>query len=349
MEYRKEREFMVAYDENGNLRGKWNIVENTYIGVRGTPIKSIPVAFKTGHGEMPEYLENALLVIHNNNYYYDSYNTVRGQRIEQLISLNLVISNDWSSWRFLLEDKTSLTKELVNYLKLNHRGIYSEKNILEYKFWKKHNALMNKYPEHREWIANVMCVTEDEKSIPASFTESMINRAIHEKIFSDESGSSFAHLIKEWVKMVTEMGDTLEVKPNILTNFTILKYLYKEWKVRHYDDNLKKYNDLKCLYYENDEYIVRPLITRTEFHEEAEAQHNCVEYMYMEQVANGYTHVVVVRKKNYPNQSYITCEVNNNGRIIQYLYACNQNVRNEKDRTFKKEYQDYLFDHFNNK
>lgn len=345
MEYRKEQEFIVAYDENNNSRGKWDIVNNTYIGVRGNPIKSIPTAFKVGYTDIPTYIGNALELIHNNNNYWHNYNITRGQRLEQLISLQLIVSLDWRSWDFIESDKTRLTKDVVSYLKENCQGIYNEANIAEYKMFKKYNALMNKHSEHRQWISSVLREVEKHE-IPTHFIEGMINRGIHEKVFFDMPGWDFAHMLKNWASMIKDMEDTLEVKPNIKTNFTILQYLHNEWKMGRYDENLNKYNNLDMLYYENDQYIVRPLISRKEFHEEAEAQHNCVERLYMETVAQGKTHVVVVRKKNAPNTSYITCEISNHGVICQYLRACNQPPKNNSDIAFRDELQYHLHEVF---
>ena len=45
--------------------------------------------------------------------------------------------------------------------------------------------------------------------------------------------------------------------------------------------------------------------------------------MYMEEVVNGTTHVVVIRRKNNLNTPYITCEVSLGGNIKQYLTRFN--------------------------
>lgn len=117
-------------------------------------------------------------------------------------------------------------------------------------------------------------------------------------------------------------------------------------KKNHYEDMIKKFNDLPVLYYENDIYIVRPpLLTRDDFHREAEAQGNCVERLYMNKVARGSTHVVTVRYKDTPNESLITCEIDNVGNIKQYLARFN-NRPNELARVFKDELQGYLNEAF---
>lgn len=349
MEYRKEQGYIVAYDENNKLRGKWNIVSNTYIGVKGNPIKSVPTAFKVGNNtNMPVYIERALELIHHYNSAYDNYIETRGQRMEQLISLQLTVAPSWETWDFLCNDKTRLTKDVVNYLNDNCGGIYDRKSIEEYKFCKKYGNIMLKYPEHRRWIYEILRETERNDNLPQTFVEGMIARAIREKVFYSNPSYSFARLLSDWEKMVRDMGDTLEVKPNILTNYGILQYLHDEWENSHMDEQLAENNDCPFLYYENDDFIVRPLLNRKAFHEEAEAQHNCVERLYMRPVSEGRTHVVTIRRKSNPTRSYVTCEVSNKGKIIQYLLACNQYPRTEKELLFKTEYQHHLNSCFEN-
>lgn len=105
---------------------------------------------------------------------------------------------------------------------------------------------------------------------------------------------------------------------------------------------IKKYNDLPSLYYENDEYFVRPLISAQEFHDEATQQNNCVERLYMEGVAKNDTHIVVLRRKSNPSQSFITVEVDGCGkRVVQYLAKNNTNPPAEVE-PFMRAYKEHL-------
>lgn len=339
MEYRKERTFIVAYDNNNTMRGKWDIQNNSYIGVRGVPIKSVPQAFKSDAPEMPIYINDALRLIRE--YSYLGFCTALGNRLEQLLSLQLRISSDLDTRRFIIYDTTPLTKDVVNYLRNNCEGCYSAVNIRSYQFFKEHQEFLRRCEDHAPWAMEVlqMHMLED---VSAKFVEDMIVYGIHEKMFYNRSASQFGYLLKEWADMIKALGDPLEAKRNILTNFNILKYIYEQYKQAHYDDQLRKHNDLPWLYYENDEYIVRPLLSRAEFHAEAEAQHNCVERMYMEHVYDGCTHVVTIRKKSNPDKPYITCEVRNNGIIWQYLLRYNERPRTLADLNFREEYSDHI-------
>lgn len=105
---------------------------------------------------------------------------------------------------------------------------------------------------------------------------------------------------------------------------------------------IKKYNDLPSLYYENDEYFVRPLISAQDFHDEATQQNNCVERIYMKEVAKNDTHIVVLRRKSNPSQSFITVEVDGCGkRVVQYLAKNNANPPAEVE-PFMRAYKEHL-------
>lgn len=342
MKYCKETHYIVAYDDSGKMCGKWNMHTNEFIGIKGTVLKSKSPAFSISNMKgMNKVLISAYQFIHNNVNYYHAFSTEYGKRLEEIVSVGLkVSSNDWRLYEHFLENKQKLTKDCVDYINTHYRGEYSLRSINGYTVYKNFKETVAKCVGEESWATDVFSNVHDD--VPTDFSKAMVLRGYHEKVFVENNGRSFAEIINEWYNMIRGMGDTLEVKHNILTNYAILKWVFNEYRTAHYEETLKAYNDKRWLYFENDEYIVRPLISRADFHNEGEAQQNCVERMYMERVANGATHVVVVRKKANPNDSYITCEVNNTGVIIQYLYRFNQIVDNQSDKDFRCIYQEHL-------
>lgn len=346
MEYRKERNFMVAYDEAGNMRGKWDILTNTFIGVKGNTVKNAPVAFSLSKLCMPDYLHCAMQFIHDwfirPSYGERPYTNAIANRIEQLLSLQLSFTHSYSTIFFLQNDKTALTKDLVEFIRAEENGVYSETAILRYQFMKKNKDFLDKIDEnHRQWATDILR-HEFNKKISKDFIKGMIMRGVHEKVFHQYASYIFIQVIENWYRDCVALGYEVEVKHNILTNYAILEYLYEEDKAKNCDKHIMEFNNLPWLYFENDDYIVRPLLSKEEFHAEATAQRNCVERMYMERVADGTTHVVAVRKKSAPDAPYITCEVNNQGSIRQYLRKCNNLPTDEKDRLFRITYQNHL-------
>lgn len=343
MEYRKERNFIVAYDIEGKMRGKWDILTNSYIGVKGNPIQTIPVAFNINKTPMPNHIFGALKLIHD----WFSKNGLRrftadlGNRLEQVLSLNLIINSDYSTALFIRRDKTPLTKDLVTYLNEENNGIYNELGIRNYQFCKDNKDFLDKCGDDKDWAIDVLRNDYDAE-IPVDFIRGMILRGIHEKVFEEKSGYDFHRLIENWYTMSRYLRYNIEVKHNILTNYVILRYLYKEDKAKHYDERLMEYNNQPWLYYENNDYVVRPLLTKEDFHYEAIIQHNCVERMYMDRVAEGMTYIVAVRKKSEPDMPYITCEVTKSHRINQYLLRGNRHIIDEADSNFYNEYYNFL-------
>jgi hypothetical protein len=100
--------------------------------------------------------------------------------------------------------------------------------------------------------------------------------------------------------------------------------------------------------FENEDFCIVVPQSITDFKEEAEVQCNCVFRTYMPYVARGETNVVFVRKKSAPDVPYITCEVDNNGKILQYLLK--HNCRPQADTPelkFAKEFGHFLQSNWN--
>jgi len=341
MDYRKERTLMVAYDREGNMRGKWDILNNTYIGIKGNPIKTVPDAFRLNNNMLPEYLHRALEIIKDYRKY--TYTSTKLNRLEQLISLRLNVEISYETWMFLESDTTNLTKEVVEYIQTSCNNCYSRSHMIQYQIYKEYKFFLDKCGEQKEWAREVInYLKNDGRNIPQDFIEKMILRAISERVYSRMNYYSFCDIVLKFYNMCTAMDFELKVEHNIMTKYYILCYLYDEYKNEHYDEGLKKHNDMTWLYYENDTFIAKPLLTKEDFHAEAEAQHNCVERLYMERVFNGTTHIVSIRRKDQPDTSHITCEVSNERNIVQYLKAWNNGCYEQDERDFRDQYAIYL-------
>ena len=336
MEYRKERNFIVAY-EGDKCRGKYDIQEGKYYGVKGTAVKSIPHAFNYSMLEGNDNL-CARVVTFARRYEWGLVSEVargknRRSRLEALLSVGL-LPNDLTA----LDSTTRLTKELVSYLKENYHGIYNVYAVEDWNFERVHAHELADLDENGKRLFKDFICREHE--IPAEYVLAMIRQCTHEH--TDLLYENTYRLIKDFYAVAHELYGEVKVKPNVLSNFAQLRYVQKERKRQEMAKTIAVFNDAPWLYFETDKYIIRPLLTPDEFHAEGEAQHNCVEWMYMERVADKQTHVVVVRSKDNPNKSLITCEVSNSGRIIQYLAACNSRVMVDEQIALRELYQAHL-------
>lgn len=348
MYFRKERNFIVAYDF-GIVQGKWDITTGQFIGKSGKPVKSVPHAFV--YNNLPSYRrdgdELGYIIRKYREWLSDSwrgytYTNQRGARLEQLISLNLYPAEITD-----LDDNTPLDRALVGYLVENCNSRYSISAVQRYISEKKYADLLRDKPDWYREVFNRLMVDVNHNNMPYDYVKNMLNRCLNEKVnhfFGSQYDivSRMTTIIKDYYRICSSIYGSVKITPNVLSNMGHLYALEKEWKDKHYNEVLNNNNNCPWLYYEDETYIIRPILTREGFHEEGESQHNCVERLYMEKVYKGQTHVVTVRKKTNPNKSYITCEVTNDGSIWQYLLACNSSPRDTADIALKKTYAEHI-------
>lgn len=343
MEFRKERNFIVVYD--GVIKmGAWNISDGSFIGKSGKPVKTVPSCFT--YKNLTSYYND------RNNSISDLYSYVirkfrewqgwlphpytaqNGQRMEQLISVGLYPSS-FSD----LDNTDALTKEVVEYIKEKSGACFRSYLVADYLAEKQYIGYLKDKPD---WVKTVFRASI-AADIPYDYLKTFLNRMVNEHVRNYIGGdSACVTFVRRYYQICMALYNKAEIRPNLLSNYAHLLYLEEEYKNQHYNEELNKNNNKPWLYYQNDNFIVRPLLTKDEFHAEATAQNNCVERMYMERVYNGSTHVVTVRRVDAPDKSYITCEVTNDGRIWQYLIKNNWSPREQDAIDFKRIYQDYL-------
>lgn len=330
MEYRKEKNLLIAFDgEVIKARYDWNT--NICYGVKGNELKGISPAFR--YSTYDRMITSVRWIY---GHLSGEVLSLALDRWERLASVGLYTSD-----HDLLTDETyefpNLKKEFVQYLKNNagseltryHQTLYSYAQMQEYQMLNDNNQVR----------INRM-VTGDWCGMPVEWAiKALLRLQLEDFQYLYWDAIS---VLDDYYDICTEMGQKIPViTKNFIVTICKTKHIYENWKKAHMNDNLKQHNDLKELYYENDTYTMYPLTTTEQFHEEAEAQNNCVERLYMEKVAQGDTHVVVIRRKNSPEKSLITCEINNNWHIIQYYAKYNQTPA-APELAFKKELQSYL-------
>lgn len=344
MEFRKERNLISAYD--GVLKlGAWNITTGEFIGKSGKVVKTVPKCFT--YDNLPSHYDrryNDVILFGYIIRCYRSwanewgfeYTEQRGNRLEQLLSLGLR-PGDLRD----LDNDTALTKDLVTYVNEHGNGIFRRYVINEYLTTKKYKDFLNGKPD---WIISIFKNVIND--YPYDYVKSILNRVTNEHVNSFMDSSSILGMVKKYYSICQDMYGKVEIHPNILSNYAQLIFLYEQYKQQHYNEEINKHNNKPWLYYQDDAFIVRPILSKEDFHNEGERQHNCVERWYMERVHNGDTHIVTVRRVENPDLNYITCEVSNNGKIVQYLAACNASPREQDAREFYHTYQEYLNENF---
>lgn len=144
----------------------------------------------------------------------------------------------------------------------------------------------------------------------------------------------------DYLLMSNDLGEIPNFNGNVLNKYVNLKR-----EVEAKKDSVFANKQLeKNLTFEDETFTVVVPITIAELVKEGEEQHNCVgDYGYDKKVLEGECNIVFIRKKISPNKSYITCEIDPDGHIIQYYLAHNCSVYDDNPAyDFKLKYMEYL-------
>ena len=164
------------------------------------------------------------------------------------------------------------------------------------------------------------------------------------KVFEDENIKEFCEifkiricdLIENYIKYFQMVRQTDKIEyNNFIENYKKLYLIKKELEeklVVNYQNKVK---------YENDKYITVIPTTAQDFVNEGNAQHNCVGG-YFRYVKEQTSYVVFIRDKKDIEHSLITCEIAEDGTILQYLKKYNSNNLTDEEQAFKEEYENYL-------
>lgn len=335
MEFRKEKNVIIATD-NGTIKGRYDWVDGIFYGVKGTPIKTIPLAFKVD----PVYRN----IIHTHRWIIERsflpapLREVALHRWECLTSLGLY-TDDVDLFTDKDYDFPALKKDLVQYLKEHCECCFSKNTYEQYALVKTNPEYANLTGEYKRCVDIVRNGTYYH--LPSKWTISAATRLQLEDAYYIQPGSGICGILDKYYHACQRMEQEPIITKNFIVTIAHTLHIYETYQREHRAELLRKNNDIPELYYENDTYIMRPLLTKEEFHEEAEAQHNCVEWAYLEKVIDGSTHVVVIRRKDNPSKSLITCEISNQFRIRQYYGRYNTDPK-RAEAQFRTELSKYL-------
>ena len=341
MEYKKERNFVVAYN-NDRMCGKWDFTTGQFYGISGKPVKGVPSAFT--YNNLPfmrdgNIIGGAVRFYREYVAWNEQYTPARAQRLEALISVGL-----YPAHYNVLDDTAPLTKNLVDYVKTHYHGEYTRYSVANYLFEEQYKKELENLPNVARSL--VRSFVENE-NLPIEYVLKIMSRLNLEHMFEKSvyNCNLIDDIVENYYEWSMDLYGEVKVTPHIVSRYYELMYLHDGWKTANWDKLIKENNDLPCLYYENDTYLIRPLLSRADFHAEGEAQGNCVEHMYMERVIDGRTNVVVIRAKNDPDASLVTCEVNTKNRaypINQYLARFNRKVTDLSLIQLRREYEAHL-------
>lgn len=147
-----------------------------------------------------------------------------------------------------------------------------------------------------------------------------------------------------WIEWKTKLNEPLTECPShgFLIELANMQQRINANDRAEFDKLLNENNNKNWLYFEDETFMCRPLLTCAQFHDEATQQNNCVERMCLKNCAHGKTHIVSIRRKSSPDTSCITCEINNDYEIVQYLHANNSQELKKDEEVFYKKLKAHL-------
>lgn len=171
---------------------------------------------------------------------------------------------------------------------------------------------------------------------------SLIRFFLREKLYVFEM-TTIAPLTADWMTVKHELNEPYDSCPS--HGFAIELVEAKKRRKAEFEaitnEKLQRNNNLPYLYFEDETFICKPLLTCEAFHDEATKQDNCVERLYLDIAAKGKTHIVSIRRKADPTSSCITCEIKDY-EIIQYLQAHNKKDYKEDESAFREKLAAHL-------
>lgn len=161
-------------------------------------------------------------------------------------------------------------------------------------------------------------------------------------IYAATKNRNIYYVIRDYLNLNNELGiEEPSVSGNLINKYVSLLNQRESIKKEQFQKALGNKKD--WLSFEDDSFVVVLPTCENDFVEEGNNQHNCVgRFGYYEKMVNGYSSVVFIRRKDEPNKSFITCEVDNEGNILQFLGKANHYVDNPLALDFKSKYQKKL-------
>lgn len=334
MYYKKEKQF-IRFGVDESKVYTFDCDNQTFLGLRGTILKTPPAYFRNN-----DFFENKLMRTLKSflNFIDDIDTKLNFNKIESIVEASDVYIY-FSQW-------DSNKEAIIEFLKLPTKEIVYAIN----KFKEKNNFT------HIDLSNNSVCQLQlllmaKKINIPPTITSPAIVRGIiknkdltyymYELQALADMGNYIDSYINKFLDWCKDLNRPLKEKgKSFCEQYVAVQKEYKAKENEILQNKLKDYNSK--LKFENNDYIVIIPNTVEQYKEEATNQHNCVFSCYMERVANKTTNVVFIRKKEEINNSYITCEIDNNYNIKQYLTKYNNCVQDESALNFKYQYQNYL-------
>ena len=272
----------------------------------------------------------------------------------------LVFSNSFSQKEFILETISFLEKmDSLGFCFDDVRFIYEHLDL--FRKIKINGSFKTFFEEgNTEYISNNQLIQYLFKNLfnKHNFTND-IRESLSEiylrtnedylKYICKQEENQFIHFLYNWSSMAIDfftvcqdLNYDYKKEKNIFFAYCKIKK-QKEILENEKNNRILMESDKSELIFEDDEYIVIVPKSVSDFIDEANQQKNCIYTNYLEEVVDGATDIVFIRRKSQIAKSLLTCEVSPNYVLKQVLYHFNNEMTDKsKEYPFVIKYQEYL-------
>lgn len=356
--YTKEKN-IISFDIDGvNGVYKFDLSTGIFYGLKGNPVQTVAkksaiaeLLYPWGANRNISQLTYTLYYIFNYTN-RTSYFPTKIKAISAAEKLDNMKLKNYSLSENQLEYVADNFKDFVEYLKTRdeaekENGSYSYSEFCEYskimkakKRWSE--AVIKLFPDEilHNFLQNtaVLDYSAEEMTVCAYYL-------VRGKMYEYERGDT--RNLLEYISMCRGMEKTPQKENNFMREYCETKKEYELRKVefdnKRIADNYAKHS--KAFEFEYGDFTIVLPTTAQDLIDEGRNMHHCVGG-YVNSIIEGTDYIVFVRRKDNPEQCYLTCEVLPDGNIRQYYLAYDRRIREAKDIEFKTAFQNHLLENW---
>jgi hypothetical protein len=346
--YTKDRNIITISLDGVNGNYTLDLNTGVYCGVKGTPIKTVPNKrqvrdlFCGGwNDEAPNpNLRRVLVLMLDGTRYTNQFSTYAKalQSAEKLDAIGLSVS------RYLYEDQFVYLADNIKYINAWLRD--NEADNFDYNrfaLWCEFEKIKNSLGSLAETLTAEMYYALRNERHDLTIEELGVCAYYLGRGKMWEYHNGYVHNLIEYIEWCRIMEQKPQRVNNFMREYCETKKTY-ELRRKEFDDrkmalNYAKYS--KAWEFEFGDFAVSIPTCGQDIVDEGRNMHHCVG-SYVDRVVSGNTYICFVRRKDTPNECYITCQVNTNGNIGQYFLAYDRYITKEEDIAFKTAFQNHL-------
>lgn len=361
----KEKNYYI-YTTNKGIY-KFDINTCTFIGLKNKPIKTIPTGFKTEFKKMcdnkgwnnmrnTEYFMDSIFRRLTDSEYWDIINekSIPYFRVlDRLDSLNIKCrTTRRKTLDLIIKYFNQLIKECQeNNISISYMACELEKRNFLNTIPVDDNEILELvwlcYSNYSFSLESCKLIASLIKHNPHDFAMFKKYNIANETLYASFDSYTLVRTLDFFINTAKTIGYEIDRKGRFSKQFFEVQEGYKIYSQDIKNDLRKQVYapKLNALSFNDDNFEVFIPNSKEDFIDEANQQHNCVFRTYYPDVVSGKLFIVFIRRKDNPTHSYITCEIRN-GRIQQYLKACNNADMDALDKKFYRAYSKHLIENW---